>query len=94
MAAQSYSEATLIYLRRARWLHALVVLEIALVVGGFGMAQLGSPNTTMGAHPDVHLAMGGLMGALAIAFGAVGVVVALVTVFLRVNEEFEENIQF
>ena len=94
MAAESYSEAVLIYLRRARWLHALVVLEVALVIGGFGMAQLGHRNTTLGAHPDVHHAMGGLMGALAIAFGGVGIVVVLVTVFLRVNEQFEENVQF
>lgn len=94
MAADSYAEATLTYLRRARWLHGLVVVEIMLLAGGFGIAQLGSPNTTMGAHPDVHLALGGLMGALAIAFGAVGVAVVLVTVALRINEEFEENVQF
>jgi uncharacterized membrane protein len=94
MAADSYGEALLIYLRRARWLHGLVVLEIMLVAGGFGIAQLGSENTTLGAHPDVHLAMGGLMGALAVAFGAVGIFVVLVTAGLRVNEQFEENVQF
>ena len=94
MAADSYGEATLTYLRRARWLHGLIVVEVMLVIGGFAIVQLGDPNTTMGAHPDVHLATGGLMGALAIAFGAIGILVALVTVVHRVNEEFEENVQF
>jgi hypothetical protein len=91
--ADTYADAFLDPLR-ARSTKVFVVVEVLLVAAGFLIAQRGTEQTSLGAHPDVHFAMGGVFGAMAIAFAGGFVLIYVLLVALSVRSQSRVRTEF
>ena len=91
--AQSYADIFLGPLRSTSF-KVFAVIEVILFAGGFGMAQIGTENTTLGAHPDVHLAMGGIMAGIGMVFAAAFLVIYVANAIWEVRGQVEQNVEF
>lgn len=90
-AEKSYTERATTYLRRARWLHALLLVEIFFIGGGYWVAQQGTNATTLGSPVDLHKALGGIMGAMAIVFAGIVLFFVSVSVLMRFRRYRQEK---
>lgn len=93
-ASQSTTTRAITYLKRARWLHAFIMVEVFLLVGGYLVAQMGQTTTTLGQPVDVHKALGGLMGSVAIVFMFITLFFLVVSMTFRLRRRMEDPIEF
>lgn len=84
--AETYTEAVLDPFR-GRAVKVFLLIQVILVVAGYLVAQLGQTNTTLGAHPDVHRALGAVFAALAIAFTATFLVIYIISVVMSIRHQ-------
>lgn len=78
------------------WFRAFIVIEVILFGGGYLVSTQGTVQAVQMArqHPDVHYALGGVMGALGVLFGAVLLVFVAVSVYLRLRNIVEPDVEF
>jgi high-affinity Fe2+/Pb2+ permease len=91
--ADTYTDAVLDPLR-ARGTKVFLIVEVILFVAGFGFSQVGTQTTSLGAHPDTHLAMGAVFGGLGIAFGAAGILIYVLAVALSIRNQTQIRTDF
>lgn len=92
--SQSWPTRAWTYLTRARWLHAFILVEIFFIGGGLFVASFGSPRQTLGQPVDPHLALGGLMGSMAIVFAFITLFFLSVSMIFRLRRRLEEPINY
>ncbi|MFB6138216.1 MAG: hypothetical protein ABEJ42_07770 [Halobacteriaceae archaeon] len=92
--SQSVTTRALTYLKRARWLHGFLLVEVIFIAGGYGVAQMGTRANTFGQPVDTHLALGGLMGAMAIVFAFITLFFLAVSLTFRVRRRMKPSIEF
>lgn len=79
------------------WFRAWLVFEIVLFAGGYLMASMGTQRDTAalaGQAPDVHLALGGVMGTLGLVFGICFLIAIAGSVYLRMQALMESDVTF
>jgi len=91
MSLRSSLHDTASSLRESRWFWAFVGLEVALFLSGWGLDQLGTEKTGLGAHPDVHDAMGAVLGAIGLVFAVAGVIAIVSLTLVRLRREVGES---
>lgn len=92
--SQSYSARAWGYIKQARWLHAFILVEVMLIGGGWAVAQLGSTTRTLGQPVDPHLALGGLMGAVAIVFIGITLFFLSVSLIFRFRRRMQDPVNY
>ena len=60
---------------KSRFVKWFFVIEAILVLGGYLIASTGTESAELGSHPSTSHAMGAVMGALAISFALMFIVV-------------------
>jgi len=84
--ADTYTDALLDPFR-GRAVKVFLFVQIVLVAAGYLIAQLGRANTTLGAHPDVHKALGAVFAALAIAYTGTFLVIYIISVVMSLRHQ-------
>lgn len=82
---------------KERWFRGWVFIELILAVGGYLMTTQGAVSDSefaTGNAPDVHLSLGGIMGAVALVYGFALLLVVGISIYFRLQKQLEPDVHF